>query len=72
MEKIVGQFDKCDKCEALVDVYIEFYSRRGDMVKVCMDCMCEAIMKVSAGEICRTTQHLFIEGICAHCGAKEP
>lgn len=71
MNKIVGKFDKCDECERLMDVYIEFYSKRGDMVKVCMDCMCEAITKVTAGEICRTTNHLFIGGECAHCGQKE-
>jgi hypothetical protein len=71
MEKIVGQFEKCDECEALIDVYIEFYSRRGDIVKVCMNCMCEAITKVTAGEICRTTNHLYIDGKCAHCGQEK-
>ena len=53
MEKIVDQFEKCDECEALVDVYIEFYSRRGDVVKVCMNCLAEAILKNSIQPIRR-------------------
>lgn len=46
MEK-VDQFEKCDECEELVDTYIEFYSRRGDVVKVCLDCICKAITKIT-------------------------
>ena len=49
MDKIVGEFDKCDECESLVDVYVEFHSRRGDFVKVCMNCLASAIV--------RPTQH---------------
>ena len=38
MEK-VDQFEKCDECEELVNTYVEFYSRRGDVVKVCFGCI---------------------------------
>ena len=45
MDKIVGEFDKCDECESLVDVYVEFHSRRGDLVKVCMNCLASTIVR---------------------------
>lgn len=45
MDKVVGEFDKCDECESLVDVYVEFHSRRGDIVKVCMNCLATAITR---------------------------
>jgi len=43
MNKVVGEFDKCDECEALIDVYVEFHSRRGDFVKVCMNCLASGL-----------------------------
>ena len=61
MDKIVGEFDKCDECESLVDVYVEFHSRRGDLVKVCMNCLASAIVRP-------TPRAADVAGVCANCG----
>jgi len=47
MNKIVGEYEKCDECESLVDVYIEFTSRRGDLIKICMNCLTDAILSIA-------------------------
>ncbi len=65
MEKIVGEFGKCDECQSLVDVYIEFYSKRGDFVRVCMNCIADAITK--AGHVKEEPK----ETPCAICGYPE-
>ncbi len=65
MEKIVGEFDKCDECQSLVDVYIEFYSKRGDVVKVCMNCIAGAITKAGSAKQAPN------ETPCSICGYPE-
>lgn len=47
MNKIVGDYEKCDECQSLVDVYIEFTSRRGDLIKICMNCLSDAILSIA-------------------------
>ena len=75
MDKIVGEFDKCDECESLVDVYVEFHSRRGDLVKVCMNCLASAIVRptkrAADGALCEDCgKNPVMNGcsVCAECG----
>lgn len=44
MNKIVGDYETCDECQSLIDVYVEFTSRRGDLIKICMNCLAEAVL----------------------------
>jgi len=53
MNKIVGDYEKCDECQSLVDVYVEFMSRRGDLVKICMNCLAEAVLSIAKKKVKR-------------------
>ena len=53
MEKISGVYNKCDECEELVFAYVEFHSRLGYFVKVCMSCISKAAQhSVQATGLC--------------------
>lgn len=53
MNKIVGDYEKCDECESLVDVYIEFASQRGDLIRICMNCLAAAILSIAKMKVKR-------------------
>jgi ribosomal protein S27AE len=82
MDKVVGEFDKCDECESLVDVYVEFHSRRGDLVKICMNCLANAIVRPArrAPDVCPSCAgekqvigedgNVWVCGICGGTGKR--
>lgn len=65
---VLSQIEKCDICEDLVDWHVEFHSRRGDFVRVCRDCLAQALITSDAAE---QSVHPTDGGLCAVCGYPE-
>ena len=53
MNKMIGDYETCDECKSLVDVYIELTSRRGDLIRICMNCLGKAILSIAKNKVRR-------------------
>ena len=62
---VLSQIEKCDICEDLVDWHVEFHSRRGDFVRVCRDCLAQALITSDAAE---QSVHTDAANVCPECG----